>query len=285
MSDPLDPKRPWRGLRRAALFVLATLVLIPLGMVARPLGRLPRRLARRAWIAAARRAVNATIRVEGVPFRACPTLFVANHVSYLDIVALGALLDAQFIAKSEIRHWPGFGLIARLGGTFFIRRHWRQALIQRNELAARMRAGESFVLFAEGTSSDGMDVLPFKSALFSVAEPWVLDCPVAVQPVTLAYLRLADGTPVDVGNAELYAWYGEAEFAPHLWRAAQAPGIEIVVRFHEPVISWAVKSRKALARVAREEIREALLELRGGPAVVDLDLEPELVAPQDRVPA
>jgi 1-acyl-sn-glycerol-3-phosphate acyltransferase len=283
MSGPLDPRRPWRGLRRAALFLLATLALIPIALVAQPLGRVPRRLAARAWIAAARRAVNARVRIQGVPFRACPTLFVANHVSYLDIVALGGVLDAQFIAKSEIRDWPGFGLIARLGGTYFVRRHWREALIQRNDLAARMRAGESFVLFAEGTSSDGIDVLPFKSALFSVAEPWVLDCPVAVQPVTLAYLRLADGTPVDAGNAELYAWFGEAAFAPHLWRAAQGPGIEIVVRFHEPVISWAVKSRKALARVAREEIREALLELRGGRALPELELEP--VAHRDRVPA
>lgn len=285
MSGMPAPRRPWRAARRTALFVLGTLMLLPLGLLAQPLGRVARRLAARAWIAAARAAINAVVRVEGVPFRACPTLFVANHVSYLDIVALGGLVDARFIAKSEIRDWPGFGLIARLGGTYFVRRHWRQALIQRNDLAARMRAGESFVLFAEGTSSDGLDVLPFKSALFSVAEPWVLDCPVAVQPVTLAYRRHTDGTPVDAGNAGLYAWFGDAEFAPHLWRAAQGPGIEIVVRFHEPVISWAVKSRKALARVARDEIREALLELRGAPVGPDLELRPAAAEQRDRIPA
>jgi hypothetical protein len=90
--------------------------------------------------------------------------------------------------------WPLFGAIGRAAGTFFIRRRWRDALVQRNTLAARLRAGESFILFAEGTSTDGLDVLPFKTSLLSVAEPWVLDRPIAVQPVTLAYRRLRCGS-------------------------------------------------------------------------------------------
>ena len=132
----------------------------------------------------------------GRPFAACPTVYVANHVSYLDVLVLGALLDGTFIAKSEIASWPLFGLLCRLTGTLFVRRHWRSALIQRNALAGRMRQGESFILFGEGTSSNGLGVLPIKTSLLSVAEPWILDCPVAVQPVTLIYARHADGMPI-----------------------------------------------------------------------------------------
>ena len=124
----------------------------------------------------------------GRPFTDCPTLFVANHVSYLDILVLGA------VARRHLhRQVRGRGLAAvrparaARPAPCSSAATGASALIQRNALAARMRAGESFVLFAEGTSSDGLGVRPFKTSLLSVAEPWILDCPVAVQPVTLAY--------------------------------------------------------------------------------------------------
>jgi len=185
-------------------------------------------------------------------------LFVANHVSYLDIIALGASLEATFIAKAEVAGWPLFGLLGRITRTLFIRRHWRQARIQRNALAARMRAGESFVLFAEGTSTNGLGVQRLKTSLLSVAEPWILDCPVAVQAVTLAYVRLADGAPVDVTNCDLYAWHGDAELLPHLWAVLQMPGIELRLVLHEPVLSWSVQSRKVLGQELREQIGRQL---------------------------
>jgi 1-acyl-sn-glycerol-3-phosphate acyltransferase len=199
----------------------------------------------------------------GTVFRACPTLYVANHSSYLDIPCIASHADATFIAKSEVSGWPFFGHLAKLTGTMFVRRHWRQALIQRNLLAARLRAGENFVLFGEGTSTNGLDVKPFKTSLMSVAEPWVMDRPVAVQPVTLIYLRLRDGRLIDASNTDLYAWWGSAEMLGHLWRMMKQPGVLVEIHFGTPVLSWAVTSRKVLGRELWAEVRHTLRARRG----------------------
>ena len=96
---------------------------------------------------------------------------------------------------------------------------------------------------------------PIKTSLLSVAEPWILDCPIAVQPVTLVYVRLADGTPIGRDNCDLYAWHADAEFMPHLWGVLQLGGVEIRVVAGDPVLSWSVKSRKVLGRELRAPAR------------------------------
>ena len=252
-------KHPLLGAARATAFLLLTMLLLGLYLPAMLLGRPVTARIRWAWCVATCRIVGLRVTRSGRPFTACPTLFVANHVSYLDIIALGASLEATFIAKAEVAGWPLFGLLGRITRTLFIRRHWRQARIQRNALAGRMRAGESFVLFAEGTSTNGLGVQRLKTSLLSVAEPWILDCPVAVQAVTLAYVRLADGTPVHVTNCDLYAWHGDAELLPHLWAVLQMPGIELRLMLHEPVLSWSVQSRKVLGQELREQIGRQLM--------------------------
>jgi 1-acyl-sn-glycerol-3-phosphate acyltransferase len=175
------------------------------------------------------------------------------------------------------------GYVARLAGTMFVRRHWRLALVQRDALAARLRAGESLILFGEGTSTDGLDVKPFKTSLLSVAEPWVLDRPIAIQPVTIVHLRLADGTPIGAANNELYAWWGRASLAPHFWRMAKLPGVEIEVHFGPPVLSWSVTSRKILGPQLRDEVRRTLHARRGSrPTPQDEPASPSLAG--DPVP-
>lgn len=251
----------WRRVRaavRGAAFLALTLALIALYPLAIAAGPAARRLVRRLWCRCTCWILNVKVRRTGTPFAACPTLFVANHVSYIDVLAIGGSVDGTFVAKSEVRTWPLFGFIASCAGTMFIRRHWRQALIQRNAMAARMRQGESFVLFAEGTSSNGLEVRPFKTSLLSVAEPWVLDCPVATQALTLTYGRLADGRPFDRATCDLYAWYNDMPFAPHLLELLHQEGCEIDLRLHEPVLSWSVDSRKLLGRQMREEITREL---------------------------
>ncbi len=247
-------KSPWRGAARGAAFLLLTAGLLVIYLAAMPFGRRVTARVRRAWCAGTCWLLGVRLGCRGRPFTDCPTLFVANHVSYIDIVVLGAILDGTFIAKAEVAGWPLFGQLGRLTRTFFVRRHWRQARIQRNDLAARMRANESFVLFAEGTSTDGLSVHRLKTSLLSVAEPWILDCPVAVQAVTLAYVRLADGTLVGPSNCDLYAWHGDAELLPHLWNVLQRTGVELQVSIHEPVLSWSVQSRKVLGRQLRDEL-------------------------------
>jgi 1-acyl-sn-glycerol-3-phosphate acyltransferase len=255
-------KRPLRGAVRGFLFLALTGILLLVYLPAMVLGKRAALAVRRLWCRATAWILGVRVTVTGRPFGACPTLFVANHVSYLDILVLGAVLDGTFIAKSEIASWPLFGLLGRLTRTLFVRRHWRSALIQRNALAARMRLGESFILFGEGTSSNGLGILPIKTSLLSVAEPWVLDCPVAVQPVTLAFTRLADGTPIGCHNCDRYAWHSDAELLPHLWSALQLDGLEIRVALADPVLSWSVKSRKVLGRELRARLRGELAHLR-----------------------
>jgi 1-acyl-sn-glycerol-3-phosphate acyltransferase len=265
--------RGWWAILRALAFLAVTLVLLVLfvlaGRTARPLAHAVRRL----WCRFCMRLLGLEVRYRGEPVGVCATLFVANHVSYLDIVLLGARTDATFIAKAEVAGWPLFGTIGRAAGTFFIRRRWRDALIQRNALAARLRGGESFVLFAEGTSTNGLGVLPLKTSLLSVAEPWVLDRPIAVQPVTLAYRRLADGRPVTAATCGRYAWFGDAALLPHLWSMLHHDGCIVEVTFGEPVLSWSVASRKTLGIDLRRAIERELprpagaLEPSSGPAV------------------
>src|ERR1044071_8436357 len=138
------------------------------------------------------------VRAIGRPTATRPVLFAANHVSYLDITIFGSLIAGSFIAKHEVAKWPLFGWLAKLQRSVFIDRRVRSTADQRDSIAARLAANEALILFPEGTSGDGNRVLPFKSALFSVAD----DIPgraaagaVTVQPVSIAYTRL-DGIPL-----------------------------------------------------------------------------------------
>src|SRR3546814_10571195 len=115
------------------------------------------------------RLLGIEIERHGQPSDRHPTLYVANHVSYLDIEVLGALLKASFVAKAEVATWPFFAWLARLQETVFVERRVRHAAQHRDEMARRLDAGDDLILFPEGTSGDGTAVLSFKSALFSAA--------------------------------------------------------------------------------------------------------------------
>jgi 1-acyl-sn-glycerol-3-phosphate acyltransferase len=206
------------------------------------------------------RILGIQVRVIGRPVAARPVLFAANHVSYLDITVLGSLLDASFIAKSEIAGWPLFGWLARLQRSVFVDRRTRSTAHQRDSIATRLAAGEALILFPEGTSGDGNRLLPFKSALFSAAEH-VTDRTAAgtltVQPVSIAYTRL-DGLPLGRALRPFFAWYGSMALAPHLWRMLGLGRLEVVVEFHPATSLAACGSRKALARYCEERVAEGL---------------------------
>ena len=135
--------------------------------------------------------------------------FVANHSSWIDIVALQRAAAPFLVSKAEVRAWPGIGLIGRAIGTMFIDRRPAEAKRQEALLHARLARGDRMALFPEGTSTDGLRVLPFKSSLFGVFTAPDLD-DIAVQPVTIAY-RPHPGLP-----ETFYAWWGEMDFATHI---------------------------------------------------------------------
>src|SRR6202035_5701529 len=116
------------------------------------------------------RILGLAVRPIGHPTQARPALFAANHISYLDISVFGSLIAGSFIAKTEVGSWPLFGWLARLQRSVFIDRRVRSTAHQRESIPGWLAAREALTLFPEGTSADGNRVLPFKSALHSVAD-------------------------------------------------------------------------------------------------------------------
>jgi 1-acyl-sn-glycerol-3-phosphate acyltransferase len=230
---------------RLSFYLLLTLPLMPVQalLVARGSGwarRLPRLYHR--WSS---RILGFRVSVQGERSARRPTLFVANHVSYLDIEILGGVIEGSFIAKTEVARWPLFGLLAKLQRTVFVDRRIRSTAAQRDAIRERLDAGDDLILFPEGTSGDGNRILPFKSALFSVAD-YARQGTLTLQPLSIAYLRL-DGIPMGRAYRPFFAWYGDMALGPHLWTMLGLGTVDVAVTFHPPVTLAEFGSRKALA--------------------------------------
>lgn len=230
-------------------------VLLALRLIERPLFGLSRPVT--PWITvgvcrAALAILGLGFRWRGAPMRGRGAL-VANHVSWLDIFALNAPAPLYFVAKSQVADWPGIGWLARATGTVFIRRDPREAQAQALLFEARLRAGHRLCFFPEGTSTDGLRVLPFKPTLFAAFYAHGLASLLQVQPVTLIY-RAPPGQ-----DPRFYGWWGEMSFGAHLLRvlaAAPQGGIEVV--FHPPIPVSDLPGRKELARSCEQTIRAHL---------------------------
>lgn len=190
-------------------------------------------------------------------------MLVANHVSYLDVPVLGALIDATFVAKNEVARWPVLGALARLHETVFITRSRGDAPRQCRTLGRRLAADKALVIFPEGTSSDGSRVLPFKSALFAVAEHRPDSADLFVQPVSIAYTRYADGRPLIGPLRDYYAWHGDMTLLDHLLTVFGLGGACVEVAFHEPLPASAFASRKDLARRCQTIVAEGVRAAHG----------------------
>jgi len=201
----------------------------------------------------ASRVAGIKTRVIGTMSPQRPVLFVCNHHSYLDIVVLGAVIPGSFVAKVEVSQWPVIGHLCRLQRTVFVDRRARFITEQRDEMIERLRNGDNLILFPEGTSSDGNRILAFKSALFSTAEIQVDGRPITVQPVSIAYTHL-DGLPIGRSLRPLYAWYGDMEFASHIWGMMGLGRTTVTVEFHHPVTIDQFGSRKLLAQHCERDV-------------------------------
>ena len=231
---------------RLSLYLAITLPLMPvqwvLLMLRSPLARkLPR-----AYHRIASRVLGFEVTVLGTRSSVRPTLFVSNHTSYLDIEILGGVMEASFIAKAEVAKWPLFGWLAKLQRTVFVDRRQRSTHQHRDAIIDRLSAGDNLILFPEGTSDDGTRVLPFKSALFAAVHGAKFPHPIAVQPVSIAYVRL-NGMPMGRLYRPYFAWYGDMDMASHLWAMLGLGQAGVVVQFHEPVSPERFATRKELA--------------------------------------
>ena len=170
-------------------------------------------------------------------------LLVTNHLSYLDILVLVSLMPAVFVSKSEVKSWPVFGWFARLAGTLFVNRARRSDVTRMNsEITRILDGGNVLVLFPEGTSWNGSEVLPFKSALL---EPIVG----STHPLTVAHISysLADG---DAANDICY--WGDATFVPHLMKLMTKRQIKARVSFAS--VKTPAADRKELALQLHAEV-------------------------------
>jgi 1-acyl-sn-glycerol-3-phosphate acyltransferase len=187
-----------------------------------------------------------------------PLLVVSNHCSYLDIVILGQLMPLAFTPKAEIASWPIIGTLCRLAGCIFIDRRRESTEKNRQRLhVALQEEGTMVSIFPESTTNDGLQMQPFHSAFFSLAEIRLLTGEyLPVQPVSIAYHH-ADGTTLSRAEMDAVAWYGDAEFVPHLWEYLQTTGVWVTVTFHPPVTLEPFANRKALAEACETQVRSA----------------------------
>ncbi len=178
---------------------------------------------------------------------------VANHVSWLDILVLNAASPVYFVSKAEVAGWPGIGLLARATGTVFIERDRRAARMQKLIFEARLRAGHRLLFFPEGTSSDGLRVLPFKSTLFEAFFAPELRDFLHIQPVSVIYSAPGDS------DARFYGWWGDMALGPHLLRVLAEPRqgcVDLV--FHPPQRVAECAGRKELAQRCEALVRQGL---------------------------
>jgi 1-acyl-sn-glycerol-3-phosphate acyltransferase len=210
------------------------------------------------------------VRVVGNPVRDRAVLFVSNHVSWVDIVVIGSITPVAFVAKREVASWPLVGVTAKMQRTVFVdrgRRHQTGDAV--SEIAKRVASGTSVVLFAEGTSSDGNRVLPFRSALLGAIEDQSGSGSILMQPMAMTYVG-QHGLPMGRQHRPLVAWYGDLDFMPHIKAFIERGAVDALVNYGDPVPADRDIDRKAMSKRLEGTVRELLVTaLRGRPTPVE----------------
>jgi len=179
---------------------------------------------------------------------------IANHLGYLDIVALAALHRCVFVSKLEIKNWPLLGYMTTMAGTVYVDRgHGGSAARASSRLRAAAEAGLPVVFFPEGTTSNGEKVLKFHSGL-------LVQALLAEQPVTAAYMRyrLTEDNGPAVSVADDVCYWGDVSMIKHIFRLLSLRGIEVEVRIADApiVFSGGAAERKRMAEEARVAVME-----------------------------
>ena len=220
------------------------------------------------------RLIGVKLHIEGQVARDRPVLIVANHTSWLDIPVLSAVAPLSFVAKKEVGSWPFVSSLARLQRTVFVDRERRATVADTaNEILERLAGGDNVVLFAEGTSSDGNRVLPFKTSLFAAAKPPArmdTQSPDAVvQTLSIVYTHL-NGVPLGRADRPLVGWYGDMDMQSHAWQLLQAGTLDVRIRVGPPVPLSEFTDRKDLACRSENQIRDHVVRILRDRAAEDV---------------
>lgn len=183
-----------------------------------------------------------------------PVLFVSNHVSWSDIPILGGTAPLRFLSKAEVARWPVIGWLAVQAGTLFIQRGGGRVNQSRQDITDSLDAGQSVLVFPEGTTTLGTTVLPFHGRLLNSA----IDASVPIQPISIGYRR--NNRP-----DHLAPFIGDDEFQSHLLRMLKQPAVEVTLVFHEPVRASAETTITELSDSLQKTVAAGLADIhRGG---------------------
>lgn len=205
------------------------------------------------------RVLGLSLETQGTLVCDRPVLVIANHSSWLDIPLLSAVGPVSFVAKTEIGGWPFVATLAKLQRTVFVDRKRRQAVADSaSEITSRLEAGDRIVLFAEGTSSDGNRVLPFKTSLFAAVMPsgakaTAVRDDIVVQTVSVAYTR-RDGLPLGWAGRRALAYYGDVGVGSNAWAILTSGPLRARVIIDPPVTLGSFANRKQLALFAQAAV-------------------------------
>lgn len=259
------------------LLVVVALLLLPFQVAGIVLNNRLQRIVPILFHRTACALIGVRITQVGERSRENPVLLLSNHASWLDISVLGAVAPVVFVAKSEVANWPVFGWLAKLQRTIFVERERRHRTGDAaRAMGDRLLGGDVVVLFPEGTSSDGIRILPFRSALIGAVHHTIGDQThhdrVTVQPVSIAYVRYG-GVPVGRALRDKVAWYGETELVPHLMNMLASGAVDVTVSWGEPVGYGMNADRKRIARDAEAAVRRMTARALRSPAAPSSDTE------------
>jgi 1-acyl-sn-glycerol-3-phosphate acyltransferase len=183
-------------------------------------------------------------------------LYIANHVSWFDIICLGTLLNARFIAKKEVSKMGIFGFLAKLSNTFFIDNENKNKIIEYNELIQKkLQDGENFIIFPEGTTSDGNGIKNFKSSMLECA--FDRSRKINIQPISICYSKL-NNIPMGIYLRRNIAWVGDTSMVTAMANFLTSGRITVDIIFHDLININHFENRKALAAYCEKEISNGL---------------------------
>jgi 1-acyl-sn-glycerol-3-phosphate acyltransferase len=258
-----ETRRAWRLLRLMA-HVVAGVLIAHTVFVLLVVARLDHDGRRRAaivrwWMRRLLAILNVRVQLEG-PIQAGPTLYCANHVSWLDIPCLRAIVDAAFVSKEEVRRWPVIGRLAAAAGTIFLRRGERDASAHTaDHMTWSLAAHRPVIIFPEGTTTDGREVRRFHARLYQAA----VRTDGHVQAVAIRYVHPDN---IDETHPRV-PFVGDDALGRHLWTLLAEDAIAVRIHFCEPVRA-AGRERRALADGTRGLILASLGLASETPTVV-----------------
>ena len=247
------------------LATLSLLALLPFHFIAIAIGGPNAGMVTMRWHRFALFLMGVRVSVRGALAPGRPLLLLSNHMSWLDIPVLASRTPLSFIAKKEVAGWPVVGWLAKLQRTVFVDRQRRQRTGDvADQVAGRLARGDIIVLFAEGTSSDGNTVLPFRSALIGAAHRAMDgEQSATVQPVAIAYTRV-QGLPLGRLHRTKVAWFGDMDLGPHLKAVLSSGAIDVEVVFGPPHELTSRTDRKAVAGQAGAFVKTTVARLNAG---------------------